>query len=168
MIVAMDPTGIIGVNGGMPWHYKADFKRFKEMTMGGTLIMGRKTWESLPGPLPGRRSIVLTRASNYTAVGAEVYAGIDAAILAAGSDQHGPSNGVWICGGAEIYRLFLEQACADIEMVDVTIVPSVEITTDEQDVTRFPINLLEERFIGVGGYVNSADLRLTHKQYMRR
>ena len=61
IIAAVDPNWVIGVNGTMPWHSKADFKRFKARTMGSTLIMGKATWESLPKPLPGRRTLVLTR-----------------------------------------------------------------------------------------------------------
>jgi len=166
MIVAMDPTGIIGVNGAMPWHYKADFKRFKKVTMGGTLVMGRKTWESLPGPLPGRRTIVLTRDTSYHGA-PEVYTGLDAAILAAGSDQHGFFGDVWVCGGEEIYKLFLEQSCTDIDVVDVTFVPAV---TPHQGaaVARFPVNLLEERFTVSKEWRNEDDPRLTHRLYVRK
>jgi dihydrofolate reductase len=166
MIVAMDPTGIIGVNGGMPWHYREDFRRFKKLTMGGTLIMGRKTWDSLPGGLPGRRTIVISRQKLDSDV--EIYASVDTALLAAGSDQHGTNGDVWVCGGAEIYRLFLEKACADIAEVDVTIVPAVTEFPEGAVVTRFPVNLLEERYTVKSERQNAEDPRLIHRQYVRK
>lgn len=101
LVVAVSRNGVIGRDGGLPWHISSDLKRFKEITM-GKVIMGRKTWESLPRkPLPGRRNIVITRQPDFAAEGAEVVANAEAAMkLCAGSEE------VAVIGGGEIYRLF--------------------------------------------------------------
>jgi dihydrofolate reductase len=107
---------VIGVDGGLPWRLPADLKRFKVMTAGLPMVMGRRTFESFPSPLPGRRHIVLTRDAGWSAPGAEVTHNVDAAIALAG----GPSLGV--IGGAEIYLLFLPLADR-IELTEVHISP---------------------------------------------
>ncbi|MFN2473292.1 MAG: dihydrofolate reductase [Sphingomicrobium sp.] len=104
LIVARAENGVIGRNGKLPWHLPADLKRFKALTMGSAMIMGRRTFESLPGPLPGRRHIVLTRDAQWQAKGAEV-AHDRAAALALADDQS-----VSVIGGAEIFALFLPGA----------------------------------------------------------
>jgi dihydrofolate reductase len=96
-VVARADNGVIGKDGTLPWHIPADLKHFKRLTMGTPMIMGRKTFESLPGLLPGRRHIVMTRDPSWTAPGAEVVASI---------------------GGAEIFDLFLPHATA-IELTEV-------------------------------------------------
>jgi dihydrofolate reductase len=95
LIVARARNGIIGRDGKLPWHLPADLKRFKALTM------GRKTFESLPGLLPGRRHIVLTRDQDWAAPGAEVVNTPEAAIEAADGEP------ISVIGGAEIFRLFL-------------------------------------------------------------
>ena len=104
LIMARAANGVIGAGGAMPWHLPADLKRFKALTMGKPMIMGRKTFESLPGLLPGRRHIVLTRAAQWQADGAEVARSADEALVLAGPGE------VAVIGGAEIYRLFLPLA----------------------------------------------------------
>jgi len=99
IVVARADNGVIGKDGRLPWHLPADLKRFKAITMGKPMIMGRKTFESLPGLLPGRRHIVLTRDSGWSAEGAEVVQDVEAALALAGAP-------VSIIGGAEIFRLF--------------------------------------------------------------
>jgi dihydrofolate reductase len=103
LIVARADNTVIGLDGKMPWHIPADLKRFKALTSGKPMIMGRKTFESLPGLLPGRRHIVLTRDTNWTATGAEVVHDVAQALALSGDD-------VSIIGGAEIYRLFMTKA----------------------------------------------------------
>src|SRR5258705_13759873 len=99
-VVAVSRNGVIGRAGGLPWHISSDLKRFKALTMGKPLIMGRKTWESLPKkPLPGRRNIVITRQANYRAEGAEVVADAAAALAMAGEAEE-----ISIIGGAEIFH----------------------------------------------------------------
>ena len=101
LIVARAQNGIIGRDGKLPWHLPADLKRFKALTIGSVMVMGRKTFESLPGLLPGRRHIVLTRDKGWASPGAEVVNTPEAAIEAA----HGEP--ISVIGGAEIFRLFL-------------------------------------------------------------
>jgi len=102
-VVAVSRNGVIGRNGGLPWHISTDLKRFKAITMGKPLIMGRKTWESLPKkPLPGRPNIVITRQKNYRAEGASVVADISSALAAAGQVEE-----VCVIGGGEIFDMFL-------------------------------------------------------------
>lgn len=100
-IVARAQNGVIGRDGTLPWHLPADLKRFKALTIVSAMIMGRRTFDSLPGLLPGRRHIVLTRDPTWRAVGAEVAHDVADAIALAG---HGP---VSVIGGAEIFDLFL-------------------------------------------------------------
>lgn len=104
LVVAVADNGVIGAEGTMPWHLPADLRRFKALTMGKPMVMGRKTFESLPGVLPGRRHIVLTRDPHWAEDGAEV-ARSPAQALAMANAAH-----VAIVGGAEIYRLFLPLA----------------------------------------------------------
>jgi dihydrofolate reductase len=101
-VVAVSRNGVIGREGNLPWHISSDLKRFKEITMGKPVVMGRKTWESLPRkPLPGRRNIVITRQPGFTAEGAEVVASPEAALALCTGDRE-----VAVIGGGEIYRLF--------------------------------------------------------------
>jgi dihydrofolate reductase len=102
LVVAVARNGVIGREGGLPWHISSDLKRFKEITLGKPVIMGRKTWESLPKrPLPGRANIVITRQPGYVADGAQVVADAGAALAAAGDAPE-----VMVIGGGEVYRLF--------------------------------------------------------------
>ncbi|HEX7874473.1 MAG TPA: dihydrofolate reductase [Sphingobium sp.] len=112
LLLARADNGVIGDVGTIPWRIPGEQKRFKAMTMGTPMVMGRKTFESLPGVLPGRRHIVLTRDPDWQAEGAEVVADRDAAIRVAG----GPV--VSVIGGAEIYRLFAPVADR-IELTEV-------------------------------------------------
>lgn len=99
IIVAMARNRVIGSHGRMPWHLPTDLKRFKTLTMGHALLMGRQTFESIGQPLPGRRTIILSRNSDYQIPGVEVVADLSAALQAAtGSDE------LFICGGGDIYQ----------------------------------------------------------------
>src|SRR5689334_24175842 len=100
LIVARAQNGVIGRDGKLPWHIPGDLKRFKALTMGSAMIMGRKTFESLPGLLPGRRHIVLTRDGGWGRDGVEVAHDADSAIALAGADP------ISVIGGAEIFGLF--------------------------------------------------------------
>ena len=112
IVVARAQNGTIGKDGTLPWHLPADLKRFKALTMGSAMVMGRKTFESLPGLLPGRRHIVLTRNRAWRAEGAEIVHDVDAALDLAGE---GPLS---VIGGAEIFGLFLPMATR-IELTEV-------------------------------------------------
>jgi dihydrofolate reductase len=112
LIVARAQNGVIGRDGKLPWHLPADLKRFKALTMGTAMVMGRRTFESLPGVLPGRRHIVLTRDREWRADGAEVAHDVEEAIALAGAEP------LSVIGGAEIFRLFLPLANR-IELTEV-------------------------------------------------
>ncbi|MEO5493638.1 MAG: dihydrofolate reductase [Sphingomonas sp.] len=102
-ILARADNGVIGRDGAMPWRLPADLKRFKALTMGKPMIMGRKTFDGFPAPLPGRRHIVLTRDRGWRAEGAEVAHSVEEALGLAGDDA-------MVIGGAEVFALFLERA----------------------------------------------------------
>jgi dihydrofolate reductase len=112
IFVARAQNGAIGRDGRLPWHLPADLKRFKALTMGSAMVMGRKTFESLPGLLPGRRHIVLTRDRSWQAEGAEVAHGVEEALRLVGE---GPMS---VIGGADIFRLFMPFA-ARVELTEV-------------------------------------------------
>ena len=104
LVVARAQNGVIGRSGKLPWHIPADLKRFKALTMGSVMVMGRKTFESLPGLLPGRRHIVLTHDRRWAAAGAETAHSVDEAFQLAGAEP------ISVIGGAEIFALFLPLA----------------------------------------------------------
>jgi dihydrofolate reductase len=113
LVVARADNGVIGNKGALPWHIPEDLKYFKTRTMGKPMVMGRKTFESLPGLLPGRRHIVVTRDPAWTAEGAEVAHDAESAIALGGDAPE-----ITVIGGAEIYRLFLPLA-HKIELTEV-------------------------------------------------
>ena len=111
LIAALDENRVIGVDNSMPWHLPGDFKYFKATTFGKPIIMGRKTWDSLGRPLPGRLNIVVSRQTDLVLEGAEVFPSLDAAVeraeswaLAQGVDE------LMLIGGAQLYAQGLEQA----------------------------------------------------------
>ena len=112
LVVAIADNGVIGKDGGIPWHISEDMKRFKALTMGHTIVMGRKTWDSLPRkPLPGRINVVVTRQKDWQAEGA-----IAASSL--GQATSGTSGTVMVIGGAEIYERALPLA-SRVELTEV-------------------------------------------------
>ena len=112
LVVARADNGVIGRNGTLPWHIPADLRHFKAVTSGTPMIMGRKTFESLPGLLPGRRHIVLTRDPGWRAEGAEVVGTVPEALAAADASR------VSVIGGAEIFHLFEDEATV-VELTEV-------------------------------------------------
>ncbi|MDD9266363.1 dihydrofolate reductase [Paenibacillus sp. GCM10023248] len=102
-IFAMDRNRAIGVNNTLPWHLPADLKFFKAVTMGHPILMGRKTYESIGKPLPGRRNIVLTQNPAYRAEGCEVIHSVSEAVQAFRDEE------LFVIGGAEIFRLFASE-----------------------------------------------------------
>ena len=105
LVWAQAANGVIGRDGTLPWRLPEDLARFKELTTGATVVMGRATWESLPAsvrPLPGRRNVVLTRQDGWTAEGAVVAGSLPEAL-----DQEGD---VWVVGGATVYRAAMPYA----------------------------------------------------------
>ena len=112
IVVARARNGVIGRGGKLPWHIPADLKRFKALTMGSVMVMGRKTFDSLLKLLPGRRHVVLTRDRTWSAEGAEVAHSVDEAFRLAGADR------VSVIGGADIFALFLPLA-DKIELTEI-------------------------------------------------
>jgi dihydrofolate reductase len=105
LIVAVADNGVIGRDNGLPWHLPEDLKRFKRLTLGKPIVMGRKTFDSIGRPLPGRHNIVVTRDAEYRRDGVTVVRGIDDAERAAAGAEE-----IMIIGGAELFRLFLPRA----------------------------------------------------------
>lgn len=116
LVMARADNGVIGKDGEMPWHLPADLRHFKQTTMGKPMIMGRKTFDSLPGMLDGRRHIVITRDAEWQEEGVEVAHSIEEALKIANAPH------VAVIGGAEIYTLFLPHADR-IELTEVHIEP---------------------------------------------
>ncbi|MCB0941713.1 MAG: dihydrofolate reductase [Mycobacterium sp.] len=136
LIWAQSPSGVIGRHGGIPWHLPEDLARFKELTMGRTVVMGRRTWESLPAkvrPLPGRRNVVLTRQADYMADGATVVGDLETAL--AGGDEY-----FWVIGGSEIYHLALPVATR-CEVTEV----EIDFRLDDDDALA---PMLDESWVG--------------------
>ena len=123
LVVAYARNGVIGRDGGLPWHLPTDMQHFKDVTGGGTVVMGRKTYMSIPErfrPLPGRRNVVLS-ASGASAPGAEVFAGLESALVAAPD--------AFVIGGGTVYEEILPLADA---------VWATEIDADVEGDTYFP------------------------------
>lgn len=115
LIVAHDLARLIGADGDLPWRLPNDLQRFKALTLGGTVLMGRKTWESLPRrPLPGRDNRVLSRDPGYVAEGATVYTDFERAFIE-------PQGRCFVIGGAQIYRHYLPLAA----QLEITLVHTV-------------------------------------------
>jgi dihydrofolate reductase len=107
LVWAQAHDGVIGRDGGMPWHVPEDLAHFKAVTLGAAVVMGRRTWESFPErfrPLPGRRNIVLTRDASWEADGAERAASLDEALALVGPDD------VWVIGGGSLYAEAIDRA----------------------------------------------------------
>jgi len=150
ILVAVSPEGIIGKDNAIPWHYSADLKRFKRLTTGNTIIMGRKTWESLPiKPLPNRRNIVITRSSIEDI---ECFQSIDDALQTCEGD-------VWFIGGAGIYQEAMQKA----DLIDMTLVPD---SVSGEDCIYFP--KIDKSWIEGTTNTLEEDPKLRHKIYTRR
>src|SRR2546426_554256 len=105
LIAAVSENGVIGRGGGLPWRLPADLKRFKALTLGHTIVMGRRTFESIGRILPGRASVVITRNSAYRAPGATVVGSLEEALRRAA-----PEEETFVIGGEEVFRLALPRA----------------------------------------------------------
>ena len=104
LIAAMGKNRAIGLNGRMPWHLPAELQHFKQATMGKTIVMGRKTWQSIGRPLPGRQNIVISRNTGFAATGAEVGTSLPAAVELAQADE------IMVIGGGQLYEVALPLA----------------------------------------------------------
>jgi dihydrofolate reductase len=154
LIWAQSTSRVIGRNGGIPWRLPEDLARFKDLTMGHTVVMGRRTWESLPAsvrPLPGRRNVVLTRQADYVADGATVVRGLDEV----------RADDVWVIGGAEVYHLALPMATR-CEVTEV----EIDLRLEDDDALA-PV--LDESWAGTSGdwQTSSSGLRYRFHRYLR-
>jgi dihydrofolate reductase len=153
MILAVSPDGVIGAGGTIPWRYPGDMRRFKRVTSGSTVIMGRVTFESIGKALPGRRNIVVTR-RRIDAPGIESVGSVEEALALAGEVD------VWFIGGARIYS----DAMAHVDLIDVTYVPD---RVDAVDATRAPP--IDERVFEASPIVPHEDEpALTRRTFRRR
>lgn len=121
LIAAVGRNGVIGRDNDLPWRIREDLQHFKQLTLGHTLVMGRKTYDSIGRPLPGRRTVVITRQSDWSAEGVDVVHTLDDALkLADGND-------IYVAGGGEIYRLALPYADR-LELTEVDQAPEGDVT----------------------------------------
>jgi len=148
LIVAMSENRVIGRGGQLPWRLSADLRRFKQLTMGHHLIMGRKTWESIGRPLPGRTSLVISRQPDYRVDGAEVVPNLPQAILRAEGDDE-----AFVIGGGEIYQ----QALPLVGRVYLTMIHA----SVEGD-TRFPELAADQWRVLEQSPIQSADEKNDH------
>lgn len=155
LIWAQSSSGVIGRANGIPWRLPEDQARFKELTLGHTVVMGRLTWESLPAkvrPLPGRRNVVVTRQADFAADGATVVGSLDDGLVDGDS---------WVIGGAQIYALALPLASrCEVTEVDVPL-------TREDDDAVAPV--LDEAWVGTAGewLTSASGLRYRFASYVR-
>lgn len=155
LIWAQSTSGVIGRDGGIPWRVPEDLVRFKDLTMGHTVVMGRRTWESLPEkfrPLPGRRNVVLTRDPGYRADGADVATDVEQAL----SDPR-----TWVIGGSEVYHLALPGATR-CEITEV----EIDLRLQDDDALA-PV--LGESWVGTSTpwHDSSSGLRYRFHSYLR-
>jgi 2-iminobutanoate/2-iminopropanoate deaminase len=151
IIAAVSPEGVIGVGGGMPWHYSEDLKRFKRLTLGSTVIMGRLTWESLETkPLPGRRNIVITRRKLE---GVESFPSLEAALATCEGD-------VWFIGGTRIF----EEAMKRADLIELAYVPD---SVTAEGAVYFP-EIPESDWEAGPLETHPDDRRLKHRVFKRR
>lgn len=153
LVVGMSPDRVIGRDGAIPWRRPADLKRFKRVTLGGTLIMGRLTFESIGRPLPGRDNVVVTRQSSLP--GVEVSPSLQAAL----SRGSGP---LFVIGGARLFAEALTHPAAD--EVDLTHVPDLVPVDDS---VLFP-RVDPERWIAEAPRPSEEDPELWHQRLLRR
>lgn len=130
LVVAVSKNGVIGRDGDLPWRLPSDLKRFKQLTLGKPVLMGRKTWMSIGRPLPGRPNIVVTRDPDFSAPGASVATSVEAGLSMAASEARALGvDEVCVIGGGEIYRQLFDRA-------DILHVTRVEAEVEGD--TRFP------------------------------
>ena len=129
LVAAIARNGVIGRDNGLAWHLSSDLKRFKALTLGKPMLMGRRTWDSIGRPLPGRRTLVLTRDRGFRAEGAEIVHDWDSALAAAGTE-------LMVVGGAEIYALALARADR-LHLTEVEAEPTGDVRFPDFDRTRF-------------------------------
>jgi dihydrofolate reductase len=159
LVWAQSTSGVIGRGGDIPWRVPEDLARFKEVTIGHTVVMGRRTWDSLPAgvrPLPGRRNVVLSRQAGFAAQGAEVVDSLEAALAYGGNEAE-----TWVIGGEQVYLLALPHATR-CEVTEV----EVDLRRDDDDALA-PV--LDEAWLGETGQwrLSRSGLRYRFHTYRR-
>jgi dihydrofolate reductase len=144
LVVARADNGVIGRDGALPWHLPADLKRFKALTMGSAMVMGRRTFDSLPGPLPGRRHIVLTRDPDWRAEGVETVHSVGEAL------DRGAGAPISVIGGAAIFALFLPRADR-IELTEIHARPEGDVAIPAFDPAQWREAAREDHDAADGG-----------------
>lgn len=139
-IAAVATNGVIGADNAIPWRVEGDFARLKRLTMGGVLVMGRRTFDSIGRPLPGRESYVVTRNPTWSAEGTTVFADVDAALDAALAT----GRQVWVFGGGEIYRAAWGRTQA-LEITHVEAAPEGDAYFPEIDPAEWQETAREDR-----------------------
>lgn len=149
IIVAVAENGVIGCNGDLPWRMPSDLKRFRSLTMGKPVVMGRRTFQSLPKPLDGRDNIVITRDPSFASTGVEVAASLAAALdMARGHAERRGADEVMVIGGGEVYAAALPLA-GRIYLTRIHASPTGDTTFPELD--RAVWKLTSEEPIPRGG-----------------
>jgi len=155
LVWAQSTSGVIGRGGDIPWRVPEDLARFKQLTIGHTVVMGRRTWESLPAkvrPLPGRRNVVLSRQTDFMADGAEVVDSLEQALT---------EPETWVIGGAQVYLLALPRATrCEVTEVDI------DLPRDDDDALA---PMLDETWLGETGEwrLSRSGLRYRFHSYHR-
>jgi dihydrofolate reductase len=159
LVWAQSTSGVIGRGGDIPWWLPEDLARFKQVTMGHTVVMGRRTWDSLPArvrPLPGRRNVVLSRQTDFMADGAEVLGSLEQALVVSETGAQ-----TWVIGGEQIYTLALPYATrCEVTEVDI------DLSRDDGDALA-PV--LDEAWLDETGewLVSRSGLRYRFHSYHR-
>ncbi|MFY9627977.1 MAG: dihydrofolate reductase [Methylocystis sp.] len=136
-VVAVARNGVIGAENGLPWRVSSDLKRFKSLTMGKPLILGRRTFESLPQPLPGRRIVVLTRDLGFSRDGVLIaHDPAEALDLARHAAEAMLTKEIIVGGGTEIFRLYLPQT-QRIELTEIALEPEGDAFLPEIDMSQW-------------------------------
>lgn len=159
LVWAQSTSGVIGRGGDIPWNVPEDLARFKEVTLGRTVIMGRRTWDSLPTkvrPLPGRRNVVLSRHADCTAEGARVVGSLEEALAQAADEPE-----AWVIGGAQIYLLGLPYATR-CEVTEI----EIDLRRDDDDALA---PTLDDTWVGETGdwLASRSGLRYRFHSYRR-
>ncbi|OBH42567.1 dihydrofolate reductase [Mycobacterium mantenii] len=159
LVWAQSTSGVIGRGGDIPWKVPEDLSRFKEVTLGHPVIMGRRTWDSLPAkvrPLPGRRNLVLTRTSGFVAEGARVVGSLEDALADGAAEPE-----VWVIGGEQVYLLALPYATR-CEVTEI----EIDLRRDDDDALA---PTLDDTWVGETGewLASRSGLRYRFHSYRR-
>jgi len=155
IIVAMSNNNVIGINNTLPWHIPQDLKRFKSLTMGNPIVMGRKTFDSIGRPLPGRKNIVITRNEDSIIEGVEIVNSINSLLALIKDEEH-----VFVIGGEQIYKIFLDHA---------THLYVTEVDSDVVGDAHFPkLSTSQWKEVGREKLVSKDDLHFSFVDYIRQ